>query len=50
LGSGSTLGLKRPEACLIELTKTFVCRDIEINLAEVVLSSKIIWSLTLTKD
>ena len=39
LGSGSTFGVKKHEACLIELLKMIVHRDIEISLAESLVSS-----------
>jgi len=39
LGSGSTSRAKKPEACLIELSKTTVRRDNEISLAESLVSS-----------
>jgi len=39
MGSTSTSGIIKPEACLIELPETFVRYDIDINLAEAVISS-----------
>jgi len=39
LGSGSSSGMKGPEAGLIELLETVVRRDIEINLFETLVNS-----------
>ncbi|QCD78751.1 hypothetical protein DEO72_LG1g2387 [Vigna unguiculata] len=39
IGSGSTSRVKKPEVSLIELLETTVCRDIEISLAESLVSS-----------